>query len=143
MNISEVVRGLIEKCKTRNPFDIIECLGVVLVFFPLDGVNGFYQHFQRCDIIYVDERLTELQKMLVCAHELGHMIMHKKTNAVFMDTRTNFCTSKYELEADRFAVDLLISDDEIEEHLDYTTAQLSRLFGYKKKLIELRLKDFI
>lgn len=39
-------------------------------------------------------------------------------------------------------MDLLIADNDIEEHLDFTTSQLSRLLGYNKKLIELRLRDF-
>lgn len=39
-------------------------------------------------------------------------------------------------------MNLLISDEDIEEHLEYTTSQLSRLFGYEKSLIELRLKNF-
>ena len=55
-----------------------------------------------------------------------------------MDSRTQLNTIKYENEADRFAMSLLISDDMIETHLDYTTDQLSRLFGYHKKLIELK-----
>lgn len=70
------------------------------------------------------------------------MLLHKKANAIFMDSRTQLNTTKYENEADRFAMSLLISDDMIETHLDYTTDQLSRLFGYHKKLIELRIKDF-
>ena len=78
----------------------------------------------------------------MCAHELGHMLLHKKSNAIFMDSRTQLNTSKYEIEADRFAINLLVPDDEIEEHLDFTTSQFSRLFGYSKRLIELRLKDF-
>jgi Zn-dependent peptidase ImmA (M78 family) len=143
MNAYRLANSVVKKYDTRNPFEILRSMGVTIVFFPLHGVNGFYQYFQKCDIIYIDERLTELQKMFVCAHELGHMVMHKKNNAIFMDTRTNFNTCKYELEADRFAVNLLIPDNEIEEHLEFTTAQLSRLFGYDKKLIELRLKDFI
>ena len=59
-----------------------------------------------------------------------------------MDSRTHFNTDRYEIEANRFAINLLITDDEIEEHLNYTTEQFSRLFGYSKKLMELRLKDF-
>ena len=39
-------------------------------------------------------------------------------------------------------MNLLLSDADIEEHLDFSTTQFSRLFGYNKKLIELRLKDF-
>ena len=51
-------------------------------------------------------------------------------------------TNKFEMEADRFALNLLIQDSDIEEHLDFTTEQFSKLFGYHKKMIELRLKDF-
>lgn len=143
MDIPQIVRDLVKRCETRNPFRILEQLGVLLVFYPLDSVNGFYQYFQRNDIIYIDERLSESEILLVCSHELGHMIMHKNTNTVFLDSRTHFNTDRYEIEANKFAINLLITDEEIEEHLDYTTEQFSRLFGYHEKLIELRLKDFI
>lgn len=142
MDIPQIVTNLVKKCETRNPFMILEQLGVLLVFYPLENVNGFYQYFQRNSIIYIDERLSEIEMLLVCAHELGHMIMHKKSNAIFLDSRAHFNTCKYELEANRFAVNLLITDDAIEEHLDFTTEQFSRLFGCNKELIELRLKDF-
>ena len=59
-----------------------------------------------------------------------------------MDTRTHFIKNKYENEANLFAMDLLISDEDIEEHLDFTTSQLSTLYGYHKSLIELRMRDF-
>ncbi|MCQ5203515.1 ImmA/IrrE family metallo-endopeptidase [Mordavella massiliensis] len=89
----------------------------------------------------MDDTLSDQEKLFVCAHELGHMLLHKKANAIFMDSRTQLNTTKYENEADRFAMSLLISNDMVETHLDYTTDQLSRLFGYHKKLIELRIKD--
>lgn len=68
--------------------------------------------------------------------------MNRQENAVFLDSRTQLNTTNYELEADRFAINLLLSDTDIEEHLDFSTAQFARLFGYEKRLIELRLKDF-
>lgn len=142
MNISSLAKSLVKKHGTCNPFKIIESLNVIVVFYPLEGVNGFYQYFQRNNIIYIDERLSDPERMFVCSHELGHMLLHKNANAIFLDSRTQLNTTKYELEADRFAVNLLIQDDEIEEHLEFTTEQLSRLFGYSKKLIELRLRDF-
>lgn len=142
MNIKAMADNLAKKCGTRNPLEIVKALDATLVFYPLDGVNGFYQYFKRNHIIYIDERLSDEEQLFVCAHELGHMILHKKANAVFMDSRTQLNTSKYELEANRFAVDLLIEDSVIEEHLDYTTSQLSRMLGYNKSLLELRLKDF-
>ena len=142
MNIKRLADSLVRKYNTRNPFEIISHLNVIVVFYPLHGVKGFYQYFQRNNIIYIDEALSENEKKFVCAHELGHMFLHKKANAIFMDSRTQLNTTKYEIEADRFAMNLLLSDDDIEDNLDFSTAQLSRLFGYTKKLIELRLKDF-
>ena len=142
MNISSKVKSLVRKYGTRNPFEIIKSMNVIVVFYPLEGVKGFYQYFQRNNIIYIDERLQDHEKLFVCAHELGHMLMHKKANAIFMDSRTQLNTDKYETEADQFAMNLLISDEMIEERLDFTTSQFSRVSGYERKLIELRLKDF-
>ena len=142
MDIKKLADSLVRKYNTRNPFEIISNLNAIVVFYPLQGVKGFYQYFQRNNIIYIDDTLSNQEKLFVCAHELGHMLLHKKANAIFMDSRTQLNTTKYENEADRFAMSLLISNDMIETHLDYTTDQLSRLFGYHKKLIELRIKDF-
>ncbi|OUO76995.1 toxin-antitoxin system, toxin component [Blautia sp. An249] len=142
MKIKRLADSLVGKYNTRNPFEIISSLNVIVVFYPLHGVKGFYQYFQRNNIIYIDETLSSNEKLFVCAHELGHMLLHKKANVIFMDSRTQLNTTKYEIEADRFAMDLLLSDADIEKHLDFTTAQFSRLFGYSKKLVELRLKDF-
>lgn len=143
MDIPKIIDTLVRKYHTRNPFEIIENMNVILVFYPLEEVKGFYQYFQRNNIIYIDERLSDKEKMFVCAHELGHMLLHKNANAIFMDSRTNLNTSKYELEADRFAINLLISNEDIESSLEYTLPQLSRILGYREKLIELRLKDMI
>ena len=140
MDIKKKAEDLVRKHQTRNPFEIIRGLNVILVFTPLVGVRGFYQYFQRNNIIYIAEDLPEHEKLFVCAHELGHMFLHKKANAIFMDTRTHFNTYKYEIEADTFAMHLLIGDDSLAEHENYTIDQISRLLGYQKDLIELRLK---
>ncbi len=91
---------------------------------------------------YIDEKLSDHDQLFVCAHELGHMLLHKKSNAIFLDSRTHLNSDKYEIEANRFAVDLLVSDSEIEQYLSLNCEQLSRLFGYQKRLIELRIQDF-
>ena len=143
MDIKKLADSLARKYKSRDPFEIISNLNVILVFYPLHGVKGFYQYFQRNNIIYIDEALSDQEKQFVCAHELGHMYLHKKSNSIFLDSRTQLNTTKYEHEADKFAIDLLVSDDIIETHLDYTTEQLARALGYDKKLIAIRLKDFV
>lgn len=140
MDIKKLADSLVKKHQSRDPFKIIQGMNVILVFAPLIDVRGFYQYFQRNNIIYVDENLPEHEQSFVCAHELGHMLMHRKTNAVFMDTRTYFKSSQYEIEADKFAVELLIPNEIILENWKYTTSQLARLTGYSEELINLRLQ---
>ncbi|NBI73486.1 ImmA/IrrE family metallo-endopeptidase [Clostridiaceae bacterium] len=141
MAIKKKADELARKFQTRNPFEIIRGLNVILLFVPLIDTRAFYQYFKRNNIIYIDVNLPRHEQMFECAHEMGHMFLHKKANAIFMDTRTGFNTSRFEKEADTFAMDLLIDDNTLIEYRDYSIEQLSRLLGYERKLIELRLKS--
>lgn len=80
--------------------------------------------------------------MFECAHEMGHMLLHKNANTIFMDSRTMLNTNRYEKEADIFAMNLLVGDDILIEYQGYNTEQLSRLLGYEQQLIELRLNSY-
>ena len=138
MCIKRRVSQLVRKYQTRDPFEMIKGMNVILVHYPLEGVRGFYQYFQRNNIIYLDERLTEAEQRFVLAHELGHMFLHKRANAIFMDTRTQFNTDKFEKEADTFAMELLVSDAEIIEHPYLTIGQLARMTGYSEELLRCK-----
>ena len=140
MNIRKRVDKLVRLHQTRNPFEIIKGMNVILVFYPLEGIRGFYQYFQRNNIIYIDENLPKSEQIFVCAHELGHMILHKESNALFMDSKTHLNVNSYEIEANKFAMELLISDEVLEENREFTIEQLSRMLGYHEKLIKLRLQ---
>lgn len=139
MDIRKKVDALVRTYQTRNPFEMIKGMNVILVSCPLDGVRGFYQYFQRNNIIYIDESLTETEQMFVCAHEMGHMFLHKKSNAVYMDSRTYLNTNRFENEANLFAMELLVSDEFLADHKQFTTEQISRMLGYHESLIKLRI----
>lgn len=141
MNVRARVESLIGKYRTRDPFEMIQEMNATLVYYPLeDGVRGFYQYFKRNHIIYIDERLSRHDQTFVLAHEIGHMTMHRAANAIFMDTRTQFNTQKYEMQADKFAIELLIPSEIILENWQLSIEQLSRLTGYSEELIRLRLQ---
>lgn len=140
MDIKQKANTLAKKYGTRNPFEIINHLNIIVIRYPLKEIRGFYQYFRRNNIIYINENLTYQEQLFVCAHELGHMLLHKQSNALFMNTKTQFITSKFEIEANKFAVELLIDEDTLKEYKEFTTEQLSRLLGYDRKLIELRMK---
>lgn len=144
MDIKKKADSLVRKYGTRNPFEIIQGLNVILVFAPLIDTRAFYQYFQRNNIIYINKNLSDHEKQFECAHEMGHMFLHKKANALFMDTRTFFVADKYENEANTFAMNLLVSDDilwECFKEKEYTLEQTARLLGYQKELIKLRLNS--
>lgn len=138
MCIKRRVSQLVRKYQTRDPFEMIKGMNMILVHYPLEGVRGFYQYFQRNNIIYLDERLSETEQRFVLAHELGHMFLHKKANAIFMDTRTQFNTNKFEKEANTFAIELLVPDTEIAENPDLTLGQLARMTGYSEELLKYK-----
>ena len=109
---------------------------------PEKEFNKLYdENKKNKNIIYIDDSLSEHEQILVCAHELGHMLLHKKANALFMDTYTGFNTTKYEKEADLFAMELLVPDETFLEYQEYTTEQIALALGYTEKLIKLRLKS--
>lgn len=141
MDIKQKADSLARKYRTRNPFEILQGLNAILVFAPLIDTRAFYQYFQRNNIIYIDENLPRHEQAFECAHEMGHMFLHKKANTIFMDTRTELNTCRYEREADLFAISLLVSDDMIAEYQRCNIDQISRALGYEKRLIELRLKQ--
>ncbi|MGE7091255.1 ImmA/IrrE family metallo-endopeptidase [Lysinibacillus sp. NPDC048646] len=47
----------------------------------------------------------------MCAHELGHAILHPDENTAFLKKNTLFSTDKIEIEANTFAVELLLPDE--------------------------------
>ena len=71
--------------------------------------------------------------------ELGHALLHRKENCYFIRNKTLLLNSKKEIEANRFATELLVPDSLLEEYREFTIEQISRMTGYHKRLIELRI----
>ena len=142
MDVKTRANQIARKYKSRNPFEIVRGLNIILVRGPLDDVRGFYQYFKRNNIIYLDENLSDQEQRFVLAHELGHMFLHKKANAIFMDATTQLNTTQYEMEADLFAIELLLPDDELFDYQEsgMEAEQISRITGYSKELIETKIK---
>jgi len=120
-------KKLIKKYGTRDPFEIMDQMNIVV------GETSRYKTlkgycFMSCKTIYVmiSSFLSEEEKMIVAAHELGHIILHRsqlKMAPMQDDTLYNM-TDNTEYQANLFAANLLINDEEIEdmvqnEDLDY------------------------
>lgn len=100
---------MIKKYGTRNPFRIAEEMDAIVLKVPLKGVNGFYHRYMDYDLIYINEDLSEEEQFIVCAHELGHMVLHNDIDSIFLDSPVTI-PGKIELQANAFALQLLQCD---------------------------------
>lgn len=140
MNEKIIVDNLVKKYATNNPAELAEHMGIIILFENLGTINGYFNTAFRQKFIHVNQDLTEQMESFTIAHELGHAILHPKSNTPFLRISTFLSVSKLEIEANRFAINLLVPDEELENNKDYTVAQLSRILGYNEKLMELRLQ---
>jgi Zn-dependent peptidase ImmA (M78 family) len=138
-DVKETAEWYISKFETKNPFRIAKGLGVLVKTAGLGDYSGCYMYLNRHKCIFLNDNLNESERRLVMAHELGHAILHKDQNCYFIRNKTYLLCSRIEREANLFAVNLLISDDELREYESCSLDQLSMIFELDRKLIELRL----
>lgn len=137
--MQKVISKLVKKHHTRNPFEIADSLGIIILYEPLGSINGYYNTAFRQKFIHINCDLPDYKKTFTAAHELGHAILHPKSNTPFLKEKTYISVNKMELEANRFAVNLLITDEELEEYKELTINEISMIYGLQEDLIKLRL----
>ena len=108
-SIKKQANSLITKYNTNNPFELADYLGFITIITPLENnISGISQNLKKNIVIYVNSELDYYKKLIVAAHGLGHAILHKETDTIFLEY-TNMCLqNKYEREADSFAIELLL-----------------------------------
>ena len=141
LEIKNRVDKLIKKYNTNDPYKLAEALGVILLFVPLVNVKGFYNYYKRNHIIYINEELHEVEQRLTLAHELGHLILHKNINTIYLNAISMLNTERFEREADIFASELLIKDSDIIDNMSLTKRSLSILLGVKEKHIDYKVNN--
>ncbi len=114
--IYQKVQKLVRRFDTRDPFEILEGLNVVVQETSrYKSLKGYC--FSSCQTIYVmiSSFLTPEEQRIVAAHELGHIILHKnmlKMAPMKEDILYNM-KDNTEYEANLFAADLLLDDNDV------------------------------
>lgn len=116
MWLKKVAQDLINRYKTSDPFEIASCLNIHVIEWDLHKeINGYYKYDRRNKYIVINKNLDNEWQRVVCAHELGHAILHTRINTPFMKENTFLSVNKIEREANRFAAELLVPDDSFKE----------------------------
>lgn len=143
--IKRIARELTARCQTSDPFCLCDHLGIEVLPVELPfKVKGFYGRFLDTPIIYINDGLAdELERRVICAHELGHAVLHQDSNAMFLASSTRMVTSRYEKEADLFAGYLLL-DGETQYDCrcnGWTAEQIGQFTGLTEAVVEYCLMN--
>lgn len=137
--IKDYVAKLIKRYGTTDPFSLADKLNIVVFNVPLGELQGFYMYLKKHRTIFINSDIENIHlRRVVLAHEIGHALMHTKVNSYFMQKNTFLNTSKYEIQANRFAAELLISDELIEKNPGMTTNQIANLAHVPPELIKYK-----
>lgn len=134
------VEKIVKKYNSRNPFRIAKEMNIKVIYEPLGDINGYFTTVLREKQIHINSDIPEEKQLFTAAHELGHALLHPKENTPFLRGSTFFSVSKLENEANRFAVHLLISDEDLIEFRDLTIDQFASIYGLDYRIMELRFK---
>lgn len=124
----------IKKCwQTNDPYEIADKLGIVIM-----ECNSVLKDFTANivkrpgfpTVISINEKYDDFSKRLLCAHELGHALLHDNSFNSFGTTKNNAYTD-VELEANLFAL-ALIGDNLIDSRLN---TPLDKMGNYLLKSI--------
>ena len=116
--IIEIVEKLKKRYQESDPFKLCKVMEIKLIFSSLgtdnDAIKGFFLEAKRIKTITINSDLPLIiQKFIVC-HELGHAILHKKRGLfAFHDVGLFDESSIYEKEANIFAAEFLLDDEEV------------------------------
>lgn len=141
-HISKCVTELINKYKTNDPFKIAEYLGIEIHYKKLNSLKGFYTYMLRNKYIVINDELDNVSAKIVCAHEIGHDRFHRGlgTNMFRDEMCISYKTSTQEIEANRFAAELLISDYDFLRLAsnDYTCNEMALELSVHSELIMIK-----
>lgn len=120
MNIKLRVLNLIARHRTRNPFKLARLLNIEIVYEDLGEIRGFFKKILRRKFIFINNKLSEFDQKLVCAHELGHAVLHSSNRIQFLIDNTKLLRkSRIEDEANLFASWLLFPSDDVIEEFEF------------------------
>lgn len=138
--IKNIVAQLVRKYGTADPFEIAASKRIMVIVEPLGFTQGYFNTYKRIRMIHINESLSEYRRKFVCAHELGHAILHPGVNTLFMRSSTLYSVGRIEREANEFAAELLLPDEVIREYesLGLTIREAAVTYGVPIEAAELK-----
>ncbi len=101
---------VMERHGTSDPYVICYHEGISVIECDMQKLSGFICRSKRGNevSIVINRNLTQVQKLFVLSHELGHFYCHRiSVGREFIEKYTFYVLEKFEQQANEFAMTLL------------------------------------
>lgn len=140
---------LIRECGTRDPFQLAADKGaVVMMRDDFDRQKGAFSIVLNVPFIFINDHLSDEMKRIVCAHELGHALLHRRLckklkNQTIYEYELFDIHDNTEYEANIFAASLLVDEEDLSEYLSYgyDLVQIARAMNVNVNLILIKFYE--
>ena len=135
---------MIRRAGSRDPEAVCAAYGIELENMDLQRrLKAYYFYQSRISTIVIDSQITDVFRRVLIAHELGHFALHKKTAMMqgfreleVLEMRDQ---SPLETEANLFAAELLLPDEEVLASLkEYTVFETAALMNVPAALLDFK-----
>lgn len=145
--IVETVEKLKKRFHVDDPFQACRATGIILLPQPLglseDSIKGFYLQRNRIKTITYNDDLPAVLQRIIVAHEFGHSQLHvKKGVHAFHDVGMFDESNRYEKEANLFAAEFLLNDEEVLDTLnaDNTFFSAAAILQVPMELLDFKFR---
>lgn len=140
--IIEIVGQIKEKTASSDPFEICKQLGINIKFHNLGSIKAYCFCQSRIKNIVINENADDPTAKILCAHELGHALLHEQIlKNVHVHRSTLFDeTTPTEYEANLFAAELLIADDMLFEKSGKSYMEIAKELCVPEALVDFKCR---
>ena len=143
------VCALVRRCGTRDPAVLAREKNILTAFVPMgtqEGCcKGFFIRHCRISHITVNSDLPGDLQRVVLAHELGHALLHSRSisAAGFQDAQLYRTADPTEYEANLFAAELLLTDEDVLDALSrgLSSFQAAALLDVPAELLDFKVRS--
>ncbi len=145
--ISKSVSKIKKKYGETDPFLLCEAMGIRVLFQNMgsheSAVKGFFLESNRIRVITINSELPKIVQRIIAAHELCHAINHRKNGIyAFHELALFDQNSELERDANLFAAELLLEDEEVLEVLngDVTFFSAAAILCVPTELLDFKFR---
>ena len=142
-HIATAVDRLVRKYGTRDPVELCDAMKISIRYKNCENLlKAYFVNISRIKSIVINNQISESVARILMAHELGHAVLHSEIamQRGFQEYELFDTASPMEYEANLFAAELLVRDDELMELLNDSEKSF---FGVARELsVPAELLDF-